>query len=242
MKITISPSSAYGITSAPPSKSISHRLLVCAGLAEGVSTILGVAYSDDVMATIDCLRAIGADVRISGDTVTVRGCDPVHRTEEVYLPCRECGSTMRFFIPICLLSEQNARIGGKPRLMQRPLDIFENICADSGLTFSRGSENILLGGPLKAGEFSVDGGVSSQFISGLMFALPLLPSDSIIHVTGKFESRPYIDMTADTLADFGVSVEWLDERTLRIPGGQHYRPCRMTVEGDWSNAAFFDAR
>ena len=241
MKITISPSSAYGITSAPPSKSISHRLLVCAGLAEGVSTILGVAYSDDVMATIDCLRAIGADVRISGDTVTVRGCDPVHRTEEVYLPCRECGSTMRFFIPICLLSEQNARIGGKPRLMQRPLDILENICADSGLTFSRGSENILLGGPLKAGEFSVDGGVSSQFISGLMFALPLLPSDSIIHVTGKFESRPYIDMTADTLADFGVSVEWLDERTLRIPGGQHYRPCRMTVEGDWSNAAFFDA-
>ena len=190
------------------------------------------------MATIDCLRAIGADVRISGDTVTVRGCDPVHRTEEVYLPCRECGSTMRFFIPICLLSEQNARIGGKPRLMQRPLDIFENICADSGLTFSRGSENILLGGPLKAGEFSVDGGVSSQFISGLMFALPLLPGDSTLHLIPPVESRSYIDMTRAVQAAFGVHSRWLDATTLLLPGGQQYHPCDYNVEGDYSQAAF----
>ena len=141
------------------------------------------------MATIDCLRAIGADVRISGDTVTVRGCDPcaphggglsaVQRMRQYY----EILYSDMSFCP-----SRMHESAAKPRLMQRPLDIFENICADSGLTFSRGSENILLGGPLKAGEFSVDGGVSSQFISGLMFALPLLPSDSIIHVTGKLRA------------------------------------------------------
>ena len=233
------PSHPSGTAAAPPSKSMAHRLLVCAGLAEGESHIVGVGHSEDVLATMDGLSALGAVCRIDGDSVTVRGTGIFSAPAETALPCRECGSTLRFLIPLCLLSSKAFVLRGSRRLLERPLSVYEEICREQGLLFARGNDFLRLRGPLKSGVYTISGGISSQFISGLLFALPLLPEDSTLRLIPPVESRPYIDMTRSTLGSFGVTAVWKDERTLYIPGGQRYRPRNAVVEGDWSNSAFF---
>lgn len=241
MQIEIRPSAARGSVKAPPSKSMAHRLLICAGLAAGESRISGIAPSQDVLATLDCLGAIGADCRYEGDTVTVRGIDAAHMQINGALVCRECGSTLRFFIPIALLCGSEVTLTGSERLLQRPLGVYEELCRASGLRFERGADSVTVCGPFTPGSYTVAGDVSSQFISGLLFALPLLQGDSEICITGRIESRAYIDLTVDALAQFGVCVAWKDECTLTVRGTQRYRPLRAEVEGDYSNAAFLDA-
>jgi len=238
--IKIAPSTVSGTIDAPPSKSMAHRLLICAGLSDGLSVIRGIKMSDDVLATLDCLNAIGAVCDVSGDTVRVKSTGAAIKRGAV-LPCRECGSTLRFFIPICLMSGAETTLTGSGRLMSRPLDIYEKMCRERGFEFENDGAAVKVCGKLAPDEYVIDGSVSSQFVSGLLFALPLLCGDSKIVITGGVDSRPYIDMTLDALKKFGVSAEFTSENVIRVGGNQRYAACDATVEGDYSNAAFFEA-
>lgn len=241
MNIEIKPSAPNGRIAAPPSKSMAHRLLICGGLSEGESIIHGIADSEDMHATLDCLSALGAQYIQEGDTVKIRGIDVRTARPTRPLGCRESGSTMRFFLPLCLLSGNETVLKGAPRLLERPLSVYENIAADQGLTFRRERESVTVGGCLSSGVYRIPGNISSQFISGLLFALPLLPEDSTVVVLPPVESRSYLLLTIDALRLFGVEIVWRDERTLYIRGGQRYTAGEVTVEGDWSNAAAFHA-
>lgn len=241
MKVTIFPYQACGTVTAPPSKSMAHRLLIAAGLAAGESVIHHVAPSEDVLATIDCLNALGAECQYKNDSVTVRGIGGKIKADNALLPCRECGSTLRFFIPIALLSENKTTLCGSERLFQRPLSVYETICREQNLLFNQKQNSVFVQGKLSSGHYTVAGNISSQFISGLLFALPLLENESTITLTKPIESRSYINLTIKALNDFGVRVNWQNQNTLFIPGNQSYQPREITVEGDYSNAAFFSA-
>lgn len=241
MRVRIEKSTAHGTLQAPPSKSMAHRLLLAAALCEGVSRVHGIADSQDVAATIDCLRALGADITVADGIATVKGRSPTQFRPGATLPCRESGSTLRFLIPIALLSEQETVFIGAERLFARPLSVYEQIASEQGQLFERDNCRLRVRGQLRAGAYSVAGNISSQFLTGLLYALPLLSEDSRISITTAVESRPYIDMTLRALTAFGVKAAWEDEQTLVIPGGQCYAPREVWVEGDWSNAAFPDA-
>ena len=241
MNIRITPGKAKGTIAVPPSKSMAHRMLICAGLSEGKSIIGGISDCEDVQATLDCLRAIGAKCEQVGDTVTVFGVDPRCAIPNGTLKCRESGSTLRFMIPILLLGKMNAVFEGYGRLMERPMSVYEEICRARGLTFLREPGRLTVGGGLSAGTYTLPGNVSSQFVSGLLFALPMTEGESVIELIPPVESRSYINMTLDAMRRFGVVAEWDGDCSLRIPGEQKYTPQNETVEGDYSNAAFLDA-
>lgn len=240
MIMQVLPSVANGIIRAPSSKSMAHRLLICGGLAEGVSTIDGIDSSEDILATLDCLRALGADCVYDGKTAQVRGVGG-HPAAGKTLVCRESGSTLRFMIPICLLSDAEHTLKGTEKLLSRPLSVYESIFAKHQIRHHKEKEQFSLCGSLQAGEYSIPGDISSQFITGLLFALPLLPKSSRISLLPPVESRSYINMTIQALQAYGVSVCWQDENTLLIPGGQAYTARQIEVEGDCSNAAFLEA-
>ena len=241
MRVKIKPGTARGVISAPPSKSMAHRLLISAAMAEGVSRVMGISGCEDVRATLDCLHALGVKTEEAGDTVTVYGKSPLKYEPTDTLKCRESGSTLRFMIPAVMLSGRTAMMVGAESLMSRPMDVYKKIADERGLDFITDKTSITVRGPLTAGEFSVVGNVSSQFISGLLFALPALHDDSRIKIAPPIESRSYIEMTIAALSTFGVSVVWEDEHTLFIKGGQSYKACDVTVEGDYSGAAFPEA-
>lgn len=240
MVVTINKSKAFGRVIAPPSKSMAHRYLICAALSPE-SVIEGIGFSEDIKATLSCLEALGANAEISGNTVRIGGIDIAKGIKNGKLFCNESGSTLRFLIPLCLLFDEKITLTGTKRLMERSLSVYSDICRAAGMYFNQGAESVTVKGRLSAGKYSVRGDVSSQFISGLMFALPLLPNDSVIDITGALESGSYLGMTVKALADFGVRISRTDEHTIYIKGNQTYKPRELTVEGDYSNAAFFDA-
>ena len=241
MILKIKKGKASGTMIAPPSKSMAHRYLICGGLCEGTSIISGIDKSEDVLATIDCLQAIGAKIRWQGSDVHITGANPICTDGAKALNCRESGSTQRFFVPLCLVNDGEAVMTGEEGLFKRPLGVYEKICAEQGITFRQSENSLYLNGKLTAGEYKVKGNISSQFISGLLFALPLLQEDSKISILPPIESRPYINLTISALEKFGVQVKWLDEKTIFVKGGQTYRSTNTAVEGDYSNAAFFAA-
>ncbi|MBQ9272890.1 MAG: 3-phosphoshikimate 1-carboxyvinyltransferase [Mogibacterium sp.] len=239
------------IVAAPPSKSMAHRHLICAALAGGESTVSNVAFSEDVLATIDCLRALG--VRISAEEdpeaaidggqrmlLRICGADPRNAADTV-LDCRESGSTLRFMIPLAAATGRKITLTGSGRLMERPLSVYEDLFRERETELIRSGEGVTVCGNLRGGEYVMDGSVSSQFISGMLFALPLMEEDSVIRLKPPVESRPYIDMTLNALSLSGVRAVWEDETTLRIPGSQQYKAAEITVEGDWSNGAYLMA-
>ena len=237
MRAEFRPSVAKGRISAPPSKSMGHRMLICAGLSGGPCKVKGIAPSQDMMATLDCLTAMGVQYNWQGDTVTLWGGD-VFSSPKAPVCCRESGSTLRFFVPLFLLGKQKVTLTGQGRLMERPLGVYETLCRERTLLFGQEGDKLYVRGPLQPGLYTVPGDVSSQFISGLLFALPLMEAGSVLHILPPVESRPYIEMTRQAQAMFGVESVWTDENTLRIFGGQRYQPRDTVVEGDWSNAAF----
>ncbi len=237
----IKPSKGRGIMEAPPSKSMAHRLLICAGLSEGKSVIEGISSSEDMKATLDCLAAIGAKYEIEGEKVTLTGADIRNIPENAVLRCRESGSTLRFFIPICLLDGKTFTFTGSEKLLSRPLSVYKEIFEKQGIYFEASADKISLGGKLKSGLFEIPGNISSQFITGLLFVLPLLEGESKIKLIPPVESRSYINLTIEALSVFGIEVKWQDENTLSIKGGQSYKATDAKVEGDYSNAAFFEA-
>ena len=241
MNVKITPGKAAGTVAAPPSKSMAHRLLICAGLSKGTSRIRGLDYNEDILATMDCLRALGAACTLDGDTATVTGTDVCHAVPQQTLCCRESGSTLRFFIPLALLCGRDVSFTGTEKLLSRPLGIYEQLCAEKGFFYSHTGQQLQVKGTLTGGMFEVPGNISSQFITGLLFALPLTGQDSCIRITTPLESRSYIDLTLQALRTFGVQANWQDEQTITIPGGQHYTAKDMAVEGDYSGAAFYAA-
>lgn len=246
MRVEIKPSKARGIVSAPPSKSFAHRYLICAGLADGESVIRNLAFSEDIKATIACLNALGAEIRLDGDTAYIKGTDVTNPTgRTAVLPCNESGSTLRFFIPLCLLSGDERVLTGSLYLMKRPLSIYERIAQKQELRLDRCDDRVVTEGKLKGARFDVPGNISSQFISGLLFALPFLDRRSQICVSPPVESFPYIHMTDDALKTFGITVEHgfsqSDNRYYWAVSDGRYTPADVTVEGDCSNAAFFEA-
>lgn len=240
MILSISPSSPKGDIVAPPSKSYAHRALICAGLAGGTSKISNISFSEDIKATLDCLSALGAKVEINGNTAEITGINDFEDFNGAVLNCNESGSTLRFFIPLCLLSNNEITLNGTQKLISRPLSVYEDIAKNQGLFFKKDLNSVKVKGKLAPDSFSVKGNISSQFISGLLFALPLLENDSEINIIPPFESKPYVDMTVSILKNFGIEIDY-SGLNIKIKGNQHYKPQNTTVEGDWSNAAFLYA-
>ena len=240
MKIRVFPSVARGCVSAPPSKSMAHRWLLCAAMAKGESRIRGVSDCEDVQATLDCLRALGARCGAEKNDVTIQGVDFCNAPGATLL-CRESGSTMRFFLPLCLLSGNAMTLVGAPSLLRRPMTVYAALCREHDLGFEQTESGITVKGPLIAGDYTLPGNVSSQFISGMLFALTQVEGESILHILPPFESRSYVLLTLQTLAAFGADIEWLDDLTFRIRGGKPMRAQNITVEGDYSGAAFLSA-
>ncbi len=240
MKVRIEKGTARGIVSAPPSKSMAHRLLICAGLSDGECIVHGISDSEDMLATMDCLRTLGVQFEKEEDTVRVSGIDISKAAALEKLNCRESGSTLRFFVPIALLTGKETVLAGSRRLMERPLSVYEELFSQRGITLQKTEREIRTRGSLRYGSFEMDGNVSSQFVTGLLFALPLLKGDSRIVLRPPVESRSYIDMTLSALRMFGVEAGWQEENVLYIKGNQHYHAEEVFVEGDYSNAAFFE--
>lgn len=240
MNVRIEQSKAAGAVAAPPSKSLSHRHIICAALSEGISVVSNVSYSADINATLECIRALGATAKVDGDRVTIEGSKgPV--TEPVIFNCNESGSTMRFFMGIAMLFGCDSYFYGSETLRNRPMDIYEDICKKQGIIFEKEADRIHVKGKLSPGRFVLKGNVSSQFITGLLFALPLLKADSVIELLPPVESRSYINLTLQSLNKFGVVAEWINDNELSVKGNQYYQSGDVRVEGDYSNAAFLEA-
>lgn len=236
--IKIIPSVLNGTISMPPSKSAAHRAILCAALARGVSVLHPIALSNDISATIKCVKALGTTVTLDGDTLTVDG-STTFQNKNAELDCGESGSTLRFMIPIAAVGGIKAHFIGHGRLPQRPIGIYLDCLPKAGVTcITEGGLPLNIIGALQGGVFEVAGNISSQFITGLLLALPLAQADSRIVLTSPLQSTGYIDMTIDTMESFGVHITPTEDGWY-IKGQQHYQPQSYTIEGDWSQAAFF---
>lgn len=244
MDVLITPSRVEGRIKIPASKSLSHRALICAGLAQGTSTIYNLGTSQDIEATMECLKALGATFSKEDQALgllnawQVKGCNPALRQSPVTLNANESGSTLRFFIPIAATSAASTTFLGKPSLLTRPLGIYENIFIEQGLPFEQGPQGLHFHGPLASGLYTLNGNISSQFISGLLLAGPLLEGMEIA-VLPPYQSKSYVDLTIDMMKTFGVSIEQPTEQAYFIAPQACYHPATVMVESDWSQAAFF---
>ncbi len=236
MDIRITPSLLHGDVTPPPSKSVAHRLIIAAALAKGRSVIRSVYYSKDIIATIDAMRALGAEIDCDGSTVTVEGitAPPAKATVD----CNESGSTLRFLIPVaCALGVETTFIG-RGRLPERPITPYLEELPKHGIEFDySGTMPFTVRGKLTGGEFKIAGDISSQFITGLLLALPIVEGDSRVTLTSRLESRPYVNITRDCMSRFGAKVAedgkgYSVSRTVMAP-------CECAVEADFSQAAFF---
>lgn len=237
MNVTIQPGPRQGRVRIPASKSQAHRLLLCAALGEGETELLCGGLSADIRATMDCLRALGAGIWQEGERLRVKPIRTAPRS--CALPCGESGSTLRFLLPQAGALGTEAVFHRKGRLPQRPLRPLDEELRSHGMKLREEGEALYASGMLTAGDYTLPGNVSSQFISGLLMALPQLPGDSRLTVTGDLESAGYVAMTEDTLAESGIRWQRTGQ-VWSIPGGQRFHPPRLCqVEGDWSNAAFF---
>ena len=241
MLARIQPSRLQGSVTVPPSKSMAHRALLCAGLAAGTTQIQGILPSQDMEATCRALTALGASIARQGSLARVQGVAGRPKAPQGPVDCGESGSTLRFLIPAFALASAPARLTGRGRLPQRPLGPYGAIFHGQGLPFAQDETGVSFQGPLAPGDYTLPGDVSSQFISGLLFALPLLPGDSHIRIQPPFESRGYVNMTLQVMDAFGVQAAFLDGLTLRVPGNQRFTApaAPFLVEGDDSQAAFF---
>ncbi len=245
MDITITPAKLSGSVTPPPSKSQAHRALIAAALADGESVISNVAFSQDIEATINCLESLGAEFVREGSSVTVRGMgansmSPLRRLAYPRLDCGESGSTLRFLIPVALAVRGGGIFSGRGRLMERPQKPYFDLFDEKGIFCEQKDGTLTVTGMLTPGTYRLPGNVSSQFVTGLLYALPLLDGDSEIVLTSPLESRGYADMTLDVLKAFGITVEER-ENSFFVPGKQIYQPHSFAVEADWSQAGFWYA-
>ena len=239
MNVTIRPGQRKGRIQAPPSKSYAHRLLLSAALTGAGACIDGVDVSGDISATLACIRSLGGEYTAENGSVCI--LRPMTGEGSGILPCHESGSTLRFFLPVALALRGEAIFTGTRRLMERGAELYEELLAPLGVTFEKSEESITVRGTLSPGDYSLRGDVSSQYVTGLLLALPLLPGESTLRIVPPVESRPYVDITLDVLRKSGIVVRETGENCFSIPGDQHYSLRHGTIEGDWSNGAFWYA-
>ncbi len=250
MDIVVYPGKLRGTVKAPPSKSVAHRALICAALAEGESVIHGISASKDMEATIRCIQAMGAEVERDGEVARVTGIGGSLSAEGTgqgdageppVLDCGESGSTFRFLLPVAAAIGMDADFTGSGRLPERPVTELADEMKKHGVSFLPWDKDTLpfsISGKLEAGVYSLPGNVSSQYFSGLLFALPLLEGDSEIRIEGELQSSGYVDLTVDMIRQFGITLRWTEDG-FKIKGGQRYNAREIQVEGDYSNAAFW---
>lgn len=235
MKVTVYPSKLSGEIRAIPSKSMAHRLLICAAMSEGTTRVRCNTSSEDIDATIACLKAMGSNIVRIGNTYLVPKVT-AYAGQSVELDCNESGTTLRFMMCIAAGLGLCARFKGSDRLFERPLSPLDEILTDHGIVISRDNANrIIQSGRAFPGEYKIRGDVSSQFISGLLLMLPLCGGGSV-EVEGKFESKPYVTLTASAMQQADVKLQ-CEDRVYKVFGRYDLRDC--AVEGDWSNSAFW---
>lgn len=240
MEVTIYPSLCHGEVHIPPSKSMTHRALICAALANGTSTIHNVLRCEDTMATLQAIKQLGATIQWKDQTtLSITGTIASLSQTSSHISCKESGSTLRFLIPLCSLFFEETFFEGEGRLMQRPLSVYEEIFQKQGISFQKNQNSLSIKGQLQADHFHIKGNISSQFITGLFFALPLLKQDSLITIEPPIESKSYISMTLHILKQYGILIHQIAENTWEIKGNQVYKACDWTIEGDYSQFAFF---
>lgn len=245
-KVLIAPTKFNGKIHIPSSKSMGHREIICAGLAQGTSVIDNISMSKDIEATCRCLQALGVQIenvpsRFAGRTaLRVTGSGKLAAAESG-ADCGESGSTLRFIIPLAALLGQPFTLTGHGRLVSRPLQAYYDIFDSQQLGYSteNGQLPLTVNGHLQPGHYQLPGDVSSQYVSGLLFALPLLEGDSVLEITSPLESASYVNLTLSCLAKYGIKIENEEHRLYKIPGRQKYQPQNSNVEGDWSQAAFW---
>ncbi len=241
MNVTITPAALRGAITPPPSKSQAHRVIIAAALSDGVCRLSNVALSQDIQATLRCMRTLDADA--SADGSVIRGAMLTDGHEEPapqIMDCGESGSTLRFLIPVALALKGAGRFTGHGRLMERPQEPYFEIFREKGISYDCRDGVLSVAGRLTPGEYALRGDVSSQFVTGLLYALPLLEGDSFIRLTTPLESRGYVDMTLEALALFGVRAQAREDGYF-VPGNQTYRHRDGLVEADYSQAAFWYA-
>ncbi|WP_346668305.1 3-phosphoshikimate 1-carboxyvinyltransferase [uncultured Subdoligranulum sp.] len=233
-----------GAATVPPSKSAAHRAVLCAALADGVSHIINIEYSQDIRATLGAAAQLGAKIQEEPHSLTITGRGNASGFVTVTRPvfCNESGSTLRFMIPLFSLTAQKIHFTGRGRLFDRPQAVYQMLFDRQGLRFEQSPDGITIFGRLRPGGFTLPGDVSSQFISGLLFAAPLMESESTIEVLAPYESRSYVDLTIGAMQQFGIKVASRARKNgsvlYRIPAPQRYTASDFAVEGDYSQAAF----
>ncbi len=240
-QITIESANLKGSVIAPPSKSLSHRVLIAAALSQGKSVISGIKESVDIRATKLCLETLGAKFKYEApQKLEVDGIGKPHQLSDTTMFCEESGSTLRFMIPIAALSGQFISFEGKGKLKTRPIDPYFDVFEKSEINYEY--ENALplkIKGELKPGSYTLPGHISSQFVTGLLMSLPLAKGDSIIKMSSRLESRDYVDLTIDVMKSFGVNVVNNNYESFSIKGEQKYKAQSVLVEGDYSQMAFW---
>lgn len=241
MKVKILPSKTSGEVSAPPSKSFAHRYLIGSVLSCGKCVIKNIADSDDISATLSCIEQLGGSVTKDGNTVTVIPTNE-KQIENAVFDCKESGSTLRFFIPVVLATgAKNCTFSGSERLLARGIKEYEKLFENSDIIIKSDEKSIEVNGTLSVGNYEISGEVSSQYTTGMLFALSRLSGKSTLKITGNAESRAYVDMTIKVLKDFGADITETEKNFFEINGKGRLSPGEFTVEGDWSNAAFLIA-
>lgn len=239
MTAKFEPGKLKGIINAPPSKSMAHRYLIGAALSKETCTLSGVDYSEDILASMDCLKALGAEITTTNDVVTV---NPRHfmKADTPILDCRESGSTLRFMIPLALCLGKSVTLTGSKRLFERPLTVYEKLCRAHGFVFQKDENSVTVCGNLTSGNYKIQGNISSQFITGMIFALLYLGEPSEIEILPPFESKSYIHLTISSLQSFGAEVAFTDDNHIAIQKSKLHAYSGK-IEGDYSNAAFLEA-
>lgn len=241
MKVKILPSKTSGEVSAPPSKSFAHRYLIGSVLSRGKCVIKNIADSDDISATLSCIEQLGGSVTKDGNIVTVIPTNE-KQIENAVFDCKESGSTLRFFISVVLATgAKNCTFLGSERLLARGIKEYEKLFENSDVKIKSDEKSIEVNGKLTSGNYEISGEVSSQYTTGMLFALSRLSGKSTLKITGNAESRAYVDMTIKVLKDFGADIAEPEKNFFEINGKGRLSPGEFTVEGDWSNAAFLIA-
>ena len=245
MKIKIKPSTLNGTIKIPPSKSYSHRAVIAAALAENrdnqKSRIDNLKFSVDITTTTDIMENWGANINREESSLEIVGNSGKVVPRDKYVQCNESGSTIRFLIPIGITNENELIFDGKGKLVDRPLDSYYRIFDEQEIFYKNenGKLPLEVKGKLKAGNYEIDGNISSQFITGLLYALPLLDGDSKLTINKNLESKGYIDLTMEILKLAGIKIKNNDYKSFEIKGNQKYKPFDYTVEGDYSQVAFW---
>ena len=230
-----------GELSPPPSKSVLHRYIIASSLAKGVSKIENISFSEDIIATIEAMKKLGAKIEQKDNYLLIDGSDTFKNlNENIEIDCNESGSTLRFLFPLSIVEENKILFKGRGKLFKRPMTPYFQNFEKFKIKHSYIDENaILLEGKLKAGIYEIDGNISSQFITGLLFSLPLLDRESKIIINGKLESSNYIDISLDCLSKFGIKIINNSYQEFVIEGNQSYKVGNYRTEADYSQAAFF---